>query len=178
MYSSSKLIRKDVSSMKSVDLTKLRTLLDQYISKPTDNAVTEHRDAGHDMTLMIHDDGFLAWHQHFVAKLEHWLVLNGGEKFVPLPFWNPAKSIPAQLNNNNNAVNHPLPSNLKPKALKKINKYSILNNRRLPYHNNGHDNMGGNMPNPDTSPTDPIFWPFHSFLLAVYEQWRNQKTKK
>ncbi len=57
--------------MKGVDLTELRSLLDQYINKPTDNPVTEHKNAGDDMSLMIHDDGFLAWHQHFIAKLEH-----------------------------------------------------------------------------------------------------------
>ena len=164
--------------MKGVDLTELRSLLDQYINKPTDNPVTEHKNAGDDMSLMIHDDGFLAWHQHFIAKLEHWLVLNGGEKYVPLPYWNPAKSIPPQLNNNNNDVNLPLPSNLRPMALRKIKEYNVLNHRIIPYHNNVHNNMGGNMPNPDTSPSDPIFWPFHSFLLAVYERWRNTRTKK
>lgn len=165
--------RKDVNSMSSADLNQLGALLDQYISKPTDNPVTEHRNAGH----TIHHKGFLAWHQHFIAKLEFWLVLNGGGKFVPLPYWNPAKSIPPELNNNNNAVNLPLPSNLRPMALRKIKRYSILNTRILPYHNEVHNNMGGNMPDPDNSPSDPIFWPFHSFLLAVYERWRNQRTK-
>jgi Common central domain of tyrosinase len=85
--------------MSTRDLIELRKLLDKYINKPTDNPVTEHRDAGHVQSLMIHMDGFLAWHQHFVAKLEHWLVINGAEKFVPLPYWNPAESILAQLNN-------------------------------------------------------------------------------
>lgn len=170
--------RKDVNSMSNSDLNELRTFLNQYINKPTDNPVVEHKNAGDDMSLMIHHDGFLAWHQHFIAKLEHWLVLNGGGKFVPLPYWNPAKSIPAQLNNNNIDVNLPLPSNLKPSALKKIKSYMVLSERILPYHNDVHNNMGGNMPNPDTSPSDPIFWPFHSFLLAVYERWRNVKIKQ
>jgi hypothetical protein len=31
------------------------------------------------------------------------------------------------------------------------------------------------MPDPNTSALDPIFWPFHSFLLAIYEQWRSLK---
>jgi hypothetical protein len=167
--------RKNVKDMSSADLTQLRTLLDHYINKPTDNPVTEHKDAGNDMSLMIHDDGFLAWHQHFVAKAEHWFVLNGGERFVPLPYWNPAGSIPTQLDKNNKNVNMPLPQNLSSTALKKIASYIVLNNRILPYHNNVHDNLDGQMPNPETSPSDPIFWPFHSFLLAVYEKWRNLK---
>src|SRR6266704_3302466 len=59
----------------------LRPLLDQYIAKPNSNPVTEHRDADMDMSLMIHDTGFLTWHQHFVAELETWLVNNGGARF-------------------------------------------------------------------------------------------------
>ncbi len=165
--------RKNVKSLTSADLTKLRSLLDKYISKPTNNPVTEHQVAGDDMPQMIHTDGFLAWHQHFVAELEHWLVLNGGANFVPMPYWDPATPIPSQLNKGNTNVNMPLPTNLKPAALKKITSYLALNNRILPYHNNVHDNLGGNMPDRTKSPSDPIFWPFHSFLLVVYERWRN-----
>ncbi len=165
--------RKNISSLSKAKLTQLRTLLDQYINKPTDNPVQEHKDAGLDMALMIHSRGFLAWHQHFIAKLEHWLVLNGGEKFVPLPYWNPAQPIPAQLNKNNNDVNMALPANLRPKALRTVTGYKMLNNRVLPYHNAVHNAAGGQMPDPETSPSDPIFWPFHSFLVAIYERWRN-----
>ena len=165
--------RKDVSSMSPAQLTQFRTLLDQFINKPTNNPVAEHKAAGMDMSLMIHDQGFLAWHQHFLAELETWLVNNGGAKFVPLPFWNPAKPIPAKLNKNNTNVNLPLPANLKQSALKTITSYAVLNNRMVPYHNKVHNNLGGQMPDPDTSPSDPIFWPFHAFLVAVYERWRN-----
>jgi hypothetical protein len=63
--------RKDVSTLSNTQLTKLRTLLDQYITKPTNNPVAEHKAAGMDMSLMIHDKGFLTWHQHFVAELEN-----------------------------------------------------------------------------------------------------------
>jgi hypothetical protein len=165
--------RKSVNALSSAKLTQLRTLLDQFISKPTNNPVTEHKNAGMDMTLMIHDQGFVAWHQHFLAELETWLVNNSGSQFVPLPYWDPAKPIPAPLNKSNNNVNMPLPKNLRPAALKKINSYNVINNRLVPYHNAVHNALGGQMPSPDTSPSDPIFWPFHSFLVAVYERWRN-----
>jgi len=165
--------RKDVSSLSNADLTKLRALLDKFINKPANNPVAEHKAAGMDMSLMIHDQGFLALHQHFIAELETWLVNNGGAKFVPVPYWNPAKPIPNQLNNNNTNVNMPLPANVKPSALKGIATYTILNNRIVPYHNAVHNALGGQMPNPDTSHGDPIFWPFHAFLVAVYERWRN-----
>src|SRR2546422_3958800 len=104
--------RKDVSTLNNATLTQLRALFDQYIAKPTDNPVAEHKAAGMDMSLMIHGDGFLAWHQHFIAELETWLVNNGGATFVPLPYWNPAKPIPTQLDKNNTNVNMPLPANL------------------------------------------------------------------
>jgi hypothetical protein len=165
--------RKNVSTLSNAHLAKLRTLLNQFISKPKNNPVAEHKAAGMDMSLMIHGKGFLTWHQHFVAELETWLVNNGGVSFVPLPYWDPAKPIPAQLNNNNTNVNMPLPANLKPTALKSIPGYAVLNSRIVPYHNAVHNALGGQMPNPNTSPGDPIFWPFHAFLVAVYERWRN-----
>ncbi len=165
--------RKSVSSMSGAKLAQLRALLDQYIAKLTNNPVDEHKAAGMDMSLMIHAQGFLTWHQHFLAELETWLVNNNGSQFVPLPYWDPAKPIPAQLNKNNNNVNMPLPMNLRPKALKQINSYTVLVNRVVPYHGAVHNALGGQMPNPQTSPSDPIFWPFHSFLVAVYERWRN-----
>jgi hypothetical protein len=165
--------RKSVNSMTAAKLTQFRNLLDTFINKPANNPVTEHRNAGMDMSLMIHDQGFVAWHQHFVAELETWLVNNGGSAFVPCPYWDPAKPIPAQLNKSNTNVNMPLPKNLRPTALKKISNYDVLNGRLVPYHGQVHDALGGQMPNPQTSPSDPIFWPFHSFLVAVYERWRN-----
>lgn len=165
--------RKDVSSLSDANLNNLRALLDQYIGKPTDNPVTEHRNADNNMSLMIHGDGFISWHQYFIAKLENWLVTNGGQKFVPLPYWNPAKNIPAQLNKNNTSPKIPLPANLSTSAVKAIATYKILNDRLLPYHADVHNNSGGQMPDPENSPSDPIFWPFHSFLLGIYEKWRS-----
>jgi hypothetical protein len=165
--------RKDVSKLSNPQLSQLRTLLDQYISKPASNPVAEHKAAGADMSLMIHKIGFLAWHQHFLAELETWLVNKGGSQFVPLPYWNPAKAIPAQLDNGNSNVNLPLPAGLKPTALKTIGTYAALNGLLTHYHDTVHQNAGGHMPNPETSPSDPIFWPFHAFLVSVYERWRN-----
>ena len=164
--------RKDVSTLTNAKLNKFRALLDGYISKPKVNPVKEHKAAGKMSSgLMIHEQGFLTWHQHFLAELETWLVNNGGKEFVPLPYWNPADPIPVQLNKNNTNVNMPLPSNLQPAALKTVGDYMTLNDRMLPYHANVHNNLGGAMPDPKKSPSDPIFWPFHAYLVGVYEQW-------
>ena len=164
--------RKSVSIMSSSELSQLRAALDQYIAKPVDNPVTEHKNAGMDMSLMIHDQGFLAWHQKFLAEMETWLVNNGGADFVPLPYWDPARPIPAQLNKGNSNVHMPLPANLRVAALRQISTYTELSSRILPYHGMVHDAAGGHMPDPETSPSDPIFWPFHAFLVQVYERWR------
>jgi hypothetical protein len=164
--------RKDVSTLSNSQLSKFRTLLDEYITKPKGNPVKEHRAAGKMSSgLMIHEQAFLTWHQHFLAELETWLVNNGGQEFVPLPYWDPAAPIPAQLDKNNTNVNMPLPANLQPAALKTIGSYMALNSRILPYHGAVHDNLGGAMPDREKSPGDPIFWPFHSYLVGIYEQW-------
>ena len=57
-------------------------------------------------------------------------------------------------------------------ALKTTNSYDTLNTHVLPYHANVHNAAGGHMPDADTSPSDPIFWPFHALLVSIYERWR------
>ncbi len=165
--------RKDLNVLSAASRQALRALLDQYIALPTKNPVQEHRAAGMDMALMIHDQGFLTWHQHFIAELETWLVNNAGARFVPLPAWDPAKPVPAELDNGNTSVFMPLPAALRPANLRKFKSYSSLNKKVLPYHAAVHDGLGGAMPDPMNSPSDPIFWPFHAFLLGVFERWRN-----
>jgi hypothetical protein len=164
--------RKNVSSLSSAQRTQLRNFLNQYIAS-ANNPVAEHAAASVDKSLMIHGAGFIAWHQHFVAELETWLVNHGGAKFVPIPYWDPAKPIPVQLNNGNTNVPMPLPKTLSPGALKSIGSYTALNKLLVPYHGQVHGAVGGQMPSAATAPGDPIFWPFHSFLLAIYERWRN-----
>jgi hypothetical protein len=56
--------RKEFSHLTPQQRSRLRQLLDTYIA--TQNPVAEHLAAGHDMALMIHDMGFLAWHAVFV----------------------------------------------------------------------------------------------------------------
>jgi hypothetical protein len=77
--------RKSANSLSAAKLTHFRTLLDSFINKPSNNPDTEHKNAEMDMTLMIRGEGFVAWHQHFLAELETWLVNNAGSQFVPCP---------------------------------------------------------------------------------------------
>lgn len=165
--------RKPVSDLSPAQRQQLRNLIDTYIA--TQNPVGEHLAAANNPSLHLHGHGFLAWHTVFIAKLEQWLVLNGGGNFVPLPHWDPDTPIPAELNRGNHTPNPaiPFPDGLRPGPIANIASYEALNNTVVPYHNSVHDNMGGQMPFPISSPSDPIFYPFHSFLLAVYEHWRN-----
>lgn len=165
--------RKSITELSASQRQHLRQLLDTYIA--TQNPIGEHLAASNNPNLHIHEHGFLAWHTVFIAKLELWLVLNGGGGFVPLPHWDPDTAIPAELNRGNHKPNPAIPfrDELRPGAIMNIGSYEDLNSAIVPYHNDVHDNMGGQMPFPQSSPSDPIFYPFHSFLLAVYEHWRN-----
>lgn len=162
--------RKEVSALTQQQRTRLRQLLDTYIN--TRDPVGEHRRARMDPSVDLHGLGFIAWHYVFVGKLENWLAVNGASEFVPLPYWDPATPIPAELNKSNTDPNMPLPANLRAGAVENIPNYVVLNSEMNSYHNIVHGPTGGQMPFPDTSPSDPIFWPFHAFLVAVYEYWR------
>ena len=122
---------------------------------------------------MIHDRDFLSWHFVFIGKLEMWLTSQGEQRFVPLPYWDPATPVPAELNKGNVSPNLPLPAGLLPGPIATIPDYATLNAEIVPYHGAVHVALGGQMPFPNTSPSDPIFWPFHAFLTAVYEHWRS-----
>lgn len=163
--------RKEFSSLTAAQRARFRQLIDLYIA--TENPVGEHKAAGDDPAQMIHHMGFLAWHEYFLAKLEDWLVVRqNASEFVPLPYWYPATPVPPELNRGNKQPSEPFPPELKLGAIASIEDYMSLNEIIVPYHNKVHDQMGGLMPNPDTSPGDPIFWPFHAFLMAIYEHWR------
>ena len=99
--------RKNVSELSSQQRQRLRQLLDTYIA--TQDPVGEHLRAGNDMSLHIHGHGFLAWHTVFIAKLEQWLVLNGGGEFVPLPYYDPDLPIPPELSRSNTQPQPPVP---------------------------------------------------------------------
>ena len=160
---------KSLDDLTAAERMRLRNLLDTYIA--TQDPVGEHMAASNDPNLHIHTHGFIAWHSIFIAKLEQWLLLNGGGHFVPLPSYDPDSPVPAELSRGNHAPNPaiPFPNELRPGPIANIPSYDVLVNAMVPYHNAVHDAMGGQMPFPMSSPSDPIFYPFHSFLLAVYE---------
>lgn len=162
--------RRPASTLTVGQRRRLRRLLDIYIT--TQNPVGEHLAATMNPAFMIHDEGFLAWHAVFVGKLENWLAVNGAAVFVPLPYWDPATPIPMELDRGNTQPNVPFPDELKPGPISQIPGYEELNGLIVPYHNEVHNNAGGQLPFPSSSPSDPLFWALHAFLLAIYEHWR------
>lgn len=163
--------RKEVSELTAADRVRLRNLIDLYIN--TQDPVGDHLAAQSIPGLDIHMRDFLTWHMAFVAKLELWLGSNGGQKFIPLPYWDPSKTIPQELDKGNISPNLPLPDGLRPGPIAAIPDYATLNDQAVNYHGEVHMATGGQMPFTQTSPSDPIFWPFHAFLVAVYEHWRS-----
>ena len=149
--------RKLVSDLSPAQRQQLRNLLDTYIA--TQNPVGEHLAATNNPSLHIHAHGFLAWHTVFIAKLEQWLVLNGGGDFVPLPHWDPDTPIPAELSRGNHNPNPaiPFPNDLRPGPIAGIASYEALNNAVVPYHNSVHNDMGGQMSGSFSRP-DPWIW--------------------
>lgn len=112
-------------------------------------------------------------HNVFLGKLENWLVTNDAGEFVPLPYHDPATPIPASFNKNNTNPNFPVPDSVRPVAIANLANYNAVNNILVGYHNTAHGRYGGQMPNPATSPSDPIFWPYHALLVGIYEHWRS-----
>ena len=161
--------RREVNTLSPAQRTRLHQLIDAFIASPAD-PVTEHASVP---PPSIHDERFIAWHLYFVGKLEDWLVINGGAEFVPLPYWYPALPIPTELNEGNDSPALPLPAHLRPGQVGGIAGYTAFNAAIIGYHSEVHMASGGKLPDALVSPGDPIFWPFHAFLVAVYEHWRS-----
>lgn len=160
--------RREVNDLSPAELTRLDAAIHEYVSGPA-NPVAEHAAAG----PTIHGTRFLAWHYWFVGKLEDWLTLTGRPDLTPLPYWNPALSIPEPLSHGNVSPAIALPEALRPGPIATIANYVAMNSEIVGFHDDVHMKSGGDLPNALVSPGDPIFWPFHAFLVAVYEHWRS-----
>jgi hypothetical protein len=169
--------RKNLNSLSSDDKTEFFNLLIEYIQSDHDPINGHGNDADHH-----HGDHFLGWHRYFIAELEASLALKGKDKFVPIPFWNPAFPIPdefsypdaGRLSEN---INRPLPARFTVfgdgnKSLADYSSYAELNTDIERYHDGLHGLIGGLMANTSTTAGDPIFWSLHAMFDLVWEQWR------
>jgi len=167
--------RTNLNSLSSDEKTAFYQLIVQYINsdqKPGDEHATHFG--------THHGSSFLEWHRYFINKFETWLNENDGERFVPLPFWNPGDPIPAEFahpsaGRASENLNRPLPARftIEGDGTQSLADYefSELNNDiEVNYHNGIHSGIDGVL-NTDRSPDDPIFWPLHALFDFVWEQW-------
>ncbi len=63
--------------------------------------IGEHTQWGdQNATIANHqNEQFLSWHRSYIKKLEDWLLEQGHDQFVPLPYWNPVEAMPPQFYN-------------------------------------------------------------------------------
>lgn len=173
--------RKNLNSLSSADKTELFELLMEYI-KGDHEPVSGHGDNEHDH----HGRNFLGWHRYFIAELEAWLAYKGKDKFVPIPFWNPAYPIPNEFaypeaKRVSEYIDKPLPKKFTvfgdgSKSLVDYENYVDLNSEIESYHNGLHGLIGGMMKKASTTAGDPIFWTLHAMFDLVWEQWRAIKN--
>ncbi len=170
--------RQNLLDLSDADRQKYHGLVVRYIAES--DAIVEHANAFHD----AHGINFLSWHRYFITKFEHWLHKEGADEFIPSPAWNPGDQIPIDFVQptgtpsdelRDGDISQPLPGRFTlagdgKKSLSDFASYSELNDDIEGYHDGVHNDIGGVMAT-ENSPKDPVFWPFHSMLTMVYEQW-------
>jgi hypothetical protein len=169
----------------------------QFINSTTALADHEAWHATHGpggMTGPGSGEHFLMWHRYFIRRLEDYLGAQGTYFAAPIPAWNPATPIPLELRAriNNPNPNLPLPtwatmpggsardpvfgytSLMQFKSTDELGRALGAN-----YHgqvhaaNDIHMAIGGDM-NTFASPRAPIFFPWHSFLDQVLDDWQQR----
>lgn len=135
---------------------------------------------------MIHMTGqqiFVTWHRYYIQELEHWLTDNGHNKYVPLPSWDPATTIPNEFFNsaagsgssqldagfpnivNQNITSPPIANYLPPTTCALFpNADNFSSSMEGNYHNLIHTRIGGSMGSVTNAPGSAVFWIFHAWV--------------
>lgn len=96
--------RPDIYDFDQAERCELRNLMVTYLNLNSQAAVFEHQSPTPPFTtssIHCYDEVFLSWHRDYIRDMENWLLTqNGGPKYVPLPAWDPATSIPCEFFNN------------------------------------------------------------------------------
>ncbi len=95
--------RPDIYSFNPTERCELRNLMVTFLDLGGGSVVLEHNNPTPLAFQDIHcyNEFFLSWHREYIRRLEEWLLTqNGGSKYVPLPEWDPATSIPCEFFNN------------------------------------------------------------------------------
>jgi hypothetical protein len=144
------------------------------------SVLAEHAN-GHDWHHAANGELFFSRHRDYIAKLEAFLTSNGQGQFVPLPKWDPGRTIPANflqvkalpgvpLTPLNANPNRPAPANiLDPCSFGTASAYARAVE---PWHDGVHGAIGGAMSSISYAPTAVIFWCWHAYLDDLYWDWQ------
>jgi len=123
---------------------------------------------------------FLNFHREYIGGLEVFLLGRGFPGAAPLPAWNPAGPIPGEFNipnigprrlrNLNPAVS--FSPEFDPENLSSFRTVAELGEALMTRHNLVHQRIGGIMNDMRLAPLAPIFWPFHSLIDDIYDNWQ------
>jgi Common central domain of tyrosinase len=171
--------RDSLLNLSPADRQQLAQLLFQYIN---DQVLFVHS-SGHDW----HHPGsprFFLGHREYLGSFESFLLRSGNARFVPLPAWDPATTIPQEFSTvkpSDTGISRPALTGLspglpKPAGLQAGNVCGIssiedLSTSTQPWHNQVHGLVGGTMANPNISPAALIFWPWHAYIDDIYDDW-------
>lgn len=158
----------------------------------TYDVVKEHVDAG----PSIHEgEIFFTWHIDYIGKMENFLLENGGEEFVPLPYYAGVEKIPEEfmvakldiipedaadvgprLPPQNGGPFHPfriLPEWRPPLLCQNDSIEGPSFQSIMAWHNNMiHFRIGGILER-FWSPCAPIFFLVHAFIIDLYTTWQD-----
>lgn len=166
----------DLNSISPAERSRLAGLMLDYL---TDEVVDAH------VRIVHFGEQTFIGHHAYIEEMEAYLAANGGKRFVPLPFWDPAKPVPEEFNavrkrddgtprpplvNLNPAM--PLPQRFISPDLCEFRNADDLGNEINPWHIHVHTTVGGTMGKFRIASAAPIFWCFHVFVGEVYFQWQ------
>jgi len=184
--------RPDISTFPPNERLELRQLMMAYITTPV---VNKHL-LPDPIIGNFHNyrEEFLTWHRDYVSDMEAYLLTQpGGDKFVPLPSWNPTTVIPDEFFNalvppGSSVASGWTFSTITNQDPADVDFTPILNNlcSYMPSagrtaidnfaqaleirHDPVHGNIGGIMGS-FQSPAAAIFWLWHAWIDDVYRQY-------
>src|SRR5262249_15682315 len=135
----------------------------------------------HSMPQMGMDGrNFLAWHRHFLLRLEKRLQTVSPAVTIPYWDWIANPDIPPPINEGPllqswSVTRHWNPAILPPApevaSANQPNTFDPFQARLEQVHNNVHRAVGGTM-NSSSSPADPLFWLHHANIDRLWSIWQ------
>jgi hypothetical protein len=169
--------RQDLNAFSAADRQALANLIMQYLN---DQVVADH------LSIVHAGEQLFTGHRAYIAKLENFLTTQGAGRFVPLPAWDPATPIPAELNVvkatdagvarpplRNLTPNRPKPAEFAPPSVCNFASATVLGDAVNPWHGSVHTTIGGTMADITISPAAPIFWCWHAYVDEIYWDFQN-----